>query len=231
MKTAPRAVIFDLDGVLVDSSYFHFEAWKAWAQQVGAQQPVTETWFRQTFGLRNDAIIPTLIQRPLTPEETDALSDQKEAIFRQLAHGHLQPLPGVRELVEGLHQADFRLAVGTSTPPENLEMVLEDLSLARYFPVRITSTDVQQGKPDPEVFLRAAGRLQVAPERCVVIEDAKAGVEAARRGGMFAIAVTTTHPSSSFQQAHWIVDSLTEVNSEDIEHLLETGKAKKKKTG
>ena len=219
--SAARAVIFDLDGVLVETHAFHFEAWKRWGEEVGLAHRITEEWFRSTFGRRNDTIIPTIWPTPLTPEEVERLSERKEALFREVARGRIRPLPGARELVQALHRAGFRLAVGTSTPPENLEMILESIQLTPYFPVRVTSADVQRGKPDPEVFLRAAEQLRVPPERCVVIEDAHVGVEAARRGGMRCIAVTTTHPAERLREADWVVTSLTEVTPERVAALLE----------
>ena len=179
MEMDKRGVIFDLDGVLVDSSQFHYESWRRLSQEVPVKQPVTETWFRQTFGQRNEEILLSFFQRELTQEEATTFADRKEALFRQLARSHLKPLPGARKLVKGLHQARFCMAVGTSTPPENLEMILGELALARYFPVRVTGADVEHGKPDPEVFLLAAERLQITPNDCVVIEDAQAGIVAA----------------------------------------------------
>ena len=218
-----QAVIFDLDGVLVDSSRFHFDAWKRLSQEVAAKQPVTEAWFRRTFGQRNEEILLSLFQRELTQEEVTAFADRKEVLFRQLAHSRLKPLPGARKLVEGLYQAGFQLAVGTSTPPENLEMILGDLGLAQYFPVRITGTDVTHGKPDPEVFLQAAKRLQVLPRQCVVIEDAEAGIDAALRAGMRCIGVAASQSAECLKHSDWIVNSLEEVTPEAIAQLLRAG--------
>jgi beta-phosphoglucomutase family hydrolase len=220
MADRAKAVIFDLDGVLVDSSRLHFVAWQAWAREVGLEQRVAEAWFRKTFGLRNDAILATLFERPLPPEEVEAHAARKEELFRELARGRIRPLPGAKELIEALHRRGFRLALGTSTPPENVELVLRELELAEHFPARITSADVQRGKPDPEVFLRAAERLSVAPERCVVIEDAEAGVEAAHRAGMACIAVVTTRPSEALATADLIVRSLADLTLENVGRLL-----------
>jgi len=223
VKMDKRAVIFDLDGVLVDSSRFHFEAWRRLSQELPVKQPVTEAWFRRTFGQRNDEILLSLFQRELTQKKVAAYSDRKEILFRQLARGRLKPLSGARELVEGVYQAGFQLAVGTSTPPENLEMILEQLELARYFPVRVTGADVKHGKPDPEVFLLAAQRLQIAPKYCVVIEDAEAGVVAARRAGMRCIGVAAFQPAECLKDSDWMVNSLEEVTPEAIAQLLQAG--------
>ena len=217
-----KAVIFDLDGVLVDTARFHFEAWRALARELGLPLP-DEAWFRQTFGRRNEEILQTLLPRPLSAEEAQRLSQHKEALFRALARGKIEPLPGARPLVYALKQKGLRLGIGTSTPPENLEMILEELKLKEAFDAWVTGADVQRGKPDPEVFLLAAERLSVPPERCVVIEDAPAGIEAAKRAGMRAVAVTTTAEPEALKAkgADLIVGSLQELTPEQLEALLE----------
>ncbi|HID06362.1 MAG TPA: HAD family phosphatase [Armatimonadetes bacterium] len=213
-----KAVIFDLDGVLVDSSEFHYKAWQIWS----AEQGVTMSYefFRETFGMINEKIIPQLIPRPLSREEIQELSERKEALFRQVARGKLEPLPGAVELVRGLQHAGYRLAIGSSTPRKNIDVVLESIGLADAFPVRIAAEDVKHGKPDPEVFFKAAQAIGVPPRRCVVIEDAVAGVDAAKRAGMKAIAITITHPRERLMHADIVVDSLTEVTVNMVEQLL-----------
>lgn len=214
----PKGVIFDLDGVLVDSSEFHFQAWQIWAKRHGTT--MTYEFFRETFGMVNDNIIPHLIPRKLTKEELKALSDEKEAIFREVAKGKIKPLKGAVELVRALQAAGYKLAIGSSTPRKNIEVVLESIGLDDAFEVRVAAEDVTKGKPEPEVFLKAASWLGVPPRKCVVIEDAVAGVEAAKRGGMKAIAVTTTHPRERLEHADIVVDSIADVTVEMIESLI-----------
>ncbi|MBC7097799.1 HAD family phosphatase [Candidatus Bipolaricaulota bacterium] len=219
MKGKPGA-IFDLDGVLVDSSSFHLEAWRLLAWEEGFPVQVTESWFRDTFGLRNDAILATLAGRPLAPFEVARLSRRKEELFRELAQGKLRPLPGAVELVSGLQRAGVLLAVGTSAPRANLEFILGELGLSGFFTCTVTAEDVVWGKPDPEVFLKAAQGLGLPPWRCVVFEDAEAGVEAARRAGMLCVGVATTHPPERLYRAgaRLVVGSLEEIR---VTRLLE----------
>lgn len=219
-ESSIRAVIFDLDGVLVDSSAFHFEAWTAWAAEVGLGERVTRAWFRETFGRRNADVFSTLYDAPPSVEETQRQAERKEQIFRERSRGRLAPLPGARELVEALHASGFRLALGTSAPRANATMMIAELGLADFFDVHVTGDDVTDGKPDPQVFQRAAERLGIPSERALVIEDAVAGVEAAHRAGMAAIAVTDD-PSAKHRKADLVVSSLTELDVDTIASLIE----------
>jgi len=202
-----QAVLWDLDGVLVDTRSFHLEAWRQLAGELGI--PYDETYFQRTFGLRNDAILGGVLPGR-SPDELLELGQRKEAIFRSLVRGHARPLPGVDTLVRRLHDASRRQAIVSSTPRENIGLILQSAGLTGYFDTVVGEEDVAQGKPDPEVLLIAARRLGVARETCVVIEDAPAGIEAALRAGMRSIAVTTTRPAGDLRSADLVVDSLAD---------------------
>jgi len=182
-------------------------AWAAFARKHAPDTPAS--YFHRTFGLRNDAIIGGLIDG-LNPDRLRELAAEKERLFRESARGHLVLLPGVRELLESLAANGVPAAVVTSTPRENLAMILETLHIERYFGALVAEEDTTKGKPDPEGFLLAASRLGVPPERCVVIEDAPAGLDAARAAGMKAIGVTTTRPAPDLAAADLVVESLAE---------------------
>lgn len=198
------AVLFDLDGVIVDSREFHLAAWERWARDAGVD--ADEGYFHGVFGLRNDAIIGGLLP-DIAPRDLARHADRKEALFRELARGNLVALPGVRELLDALDAVSVPRAVVTSTPRANLAMVLETLGLEGRFQALVAEEDAAKGKPDPEGFLSAAARLAVEPARCVVIEDAPAGVRAAKAGGMRAIAVTTTRPAADLSEADLVAAS------------------------
>ncbi|MFB6285813.1 MAG: HAD family hydrolase, partial [Candidatus Bipolaricaulia bacterium] len=175
--------------------------------------------FRETFGRRNADVFHTLYDDELSPQEMQRQSDRKEGLFRERARGRLQPLAGARELVEALHDAGYPLALGTSAPRANATMMIEELGLSRFFEAQVTGDDVAAGKPDPEVFRTAAQRLHVPPERCLVIEDAAAGVEAAHRAGMVAVAVLD-QPTEGHRRAEWVVGSLVELNVDTVAELI-----------
>jgi len=215
-----KAVIFDLDGVLVDTGRFHRQAWYELTRQEG--WPFSDEFFAKTFGMQNHLILPVLSGRQMSPEEIKYYSDWKEARYRQLSHDQLQLLPGVRELLGELKQNRFRLAIGTSTPPENLKQIMEQTRIADFFDAFVDAAEVQRSKPDPDTFLKAAAKLNMAPARCVVVEDAPAGVQAGKAGGMPVIAVTNTRPAEELAAAgaDRIIASLTELAAGDFESLL-----------
>ena len=202
-----RAVLFDLDGVIVDSRPHHLDAWHQLARTHGLHH--TPDYFTKTFGLRNDAILGGLIPG-ITADELARLAAEKEALFRDAARGRVEALPGVRELLDALDEASVPRAVVTSTPRQNLDLILASLGLSDRFQALVAEEDASKGKPDPEGFLVAARRLGAEPAGCIVIEDAPAGLRAAKAAGMRAIGVTTTHPAPELGDADLVVGSLAE---------------------
>ena len=214
-----RGVIFDLDGVIVDSSMFHFGAWQRWARKIGIIEEIDEAWFREHHGKRNDAII-TATLGPLPETELEAHAVRKEEYYRKLARGKLEPLPGVAKFVEALRRNEWLLAIGTSTPRENLELVLAEMPFGGAFAATVCGPEVEHGKPAPDIFLRAAELLELPPERCVVVEDAPSGVAAAHAGGFACLAVATTRPRELLGEANLLLDSLEEATPEVVEKML-----------
>jgi beta-phosphoglucomutase family hydrolase len=198
-------VLWDLDGVLVDSAPFHFQAWRELLASLGRE--LSEADFQRTFGLRNDAILRDLLG-DLPPAEVERLGARKEALFRRAALGNIVPLPGALALLRLLGERGFKLALVSSTPHGNIDLILGSLGVEAAFDVIVGEADVTQGKPDPEGFLLAARRLGVPPEECVVIEDAPAGVEAAKRGGMRCVGVCHDRPREGLAKADLVVEGL-----------------------
>jgi len=217
-----RAVIWDVDGTLVDTGELHFRAWVELAAALG--QPFTRADFAATFGWRNPEIIPKLFGAQRSAAEVAELGDRKEEIYRAAAAQGVDLLPGVGALLTKLHATGFVQAVGSSAPRHNLELILRLTRTAHYFGAVIAMEDTRQGKPHPEVFLKAAAGLGAPPARCLVLEDAPAGVEAARAGGMKCIGITFVgHHSAERLQAAGadrVVRSLEEVSIADIDALL-----------
>jgi beta-phosphoglucomutase len=212
------AVIFDLDGVLVDTGLFHKQSWYDLAEREGFQ--MTDRIFYATFGMQNYQIIPMLVGGELPSEEIDRMSDWKERRYRELIAGKLQLLPGVKMLIDDLKNNGFLLAVGTSAPKENLDFMLDNTSLHNSFDACVTGEEVTNGKPAPETFLKAAQKLAVAASNCVVVEDAIHGVQAGKAARMAVVAVTTTRTKAELTEADMIVDSLAEINAGDFIRLL-----------
>ncbi len=183
-----RAVLWDLDGTLVDSAEYH---WRAWTAALAAEGiAITHEQFLETFGRRNDAILTGWLGAQATAERIQRVGEDKEERYRELVRaGGLAPLPGAAEWVKRLHREGWLEAIATSAPRANVETVLDVIGLARYFGAIVSAEDVRRGKPDPQVFLAAAEKLGVPPAHCIVVEDAVAGVEAGRRARMKTIGV------------------------------------------
>jgi len=183
-----RAVLWDLDGTLADSRQYH---WRAWKEAMAAEElPLTESQFLASFGQRNDAILGAWLGVDADPARIRSIGESKERLYRELVRTEgIAPLPGAAEWVRSLHSDGWRQAIASSAPRLNVEVMLEALGFTGLIETLVAAEDVTEGKPDPEVFLRAAHRLGVPPHRCVVVEDAEAGIEAARRGGMASVGV------------------------------------------
>ena len=209
--------IFDWDGVVIDSSAHHEESWERLAKETGYLLPPGH--FKKGFGMKNEFIIPNLLQWTTDPAEIGRLSLRKEALYREIVlEWGLQPLSGVVNWLDQLRDAGIPCAIGSSTHRLNIETGLASIGLRDRFQAIITAEDVSHGKPDPEVFLKAARRLSVPPERSVVFEDALVGIEAAHRGGMKVIAVATTNSIDLLKGADLAVHQLDELS---IDHLRE----------
>jgi len=216
---AKYGVIFDMDGVLVDSYRAHFESWNRMARAHGLA--MTDSQFAATFGRTTREIIKTLWGDKVADEDVPAMDDEKEAAYRDILRESFPEMPGATALLLALHQAGFALAIGSSGPPQNVAVVRE--CLPPVFDAVVTAVDVTHGKPHPEVFLKAARKLGLRPIRCAVVEDAPAGIEAARRAGMTAVALTGTAPWDKLaKRAHRVVDSLTELTEKRITTLIES---------
>ncbi len=210
-----RAVLWDLDGTLVDSEEFHWLAWREVMAGEGVE--ITREQFLATFGQRNDAILPLWL--PGVPhEQAVAVGHAKEAHYRDLVRKHgVSPLPGAAEWIERLAQEGWRQAVASSAPCANVTVMPEALGFAEYFQATVGAEDVTHGKPAPDVFLTAASRLDASAPRSIVVEDAVAGVEAARRAGMASIGVSRNGTPLA---ATLVVQSLAELPEDAFHRLL-----------
>jgi len=187
--SASRAVLWDMDGTLIDSEEFHWISWRDTLANEGIA--ITHDQFLSSFGQRNDSILPRWLGTAATPERIDRIANAKEQLYRQLLRRDgISPLPGVAHRVHRLHKEGWLQAIASAAPHANIDAILEALSVTHLFQAIVSAEDVHRGKPDPEVYLTAAARVGVPPERCIVVEDAVAGVEGARRAGMKSIGLS-----------------------------------------
>jgi len=216
----PLGVIFDMDGVLVDSYRAHWQSWHFMADELG--KGLSEAQFVSTFGRTSREIISEHWGAGcLTAEEIAEFDWRKEALYRELVDREFPAMDGAIELIRALSADGYRLAVGSSGPPENVALAVERLGAGQFFDTLVTGRDVTRGKPDPQVFLLAAERLGVAPANCAVIEDAPVGIAAANAAGMASIALLSTgHTAESVKDAALIVNSLRELSPVRVATLI-----------
>jgi beta-phosphoglucomutase len=216
----PRGVLWDLDGTLIDSSDLHQDAWAAVMRELG--RTLDRGLFARSLGSRNDTILRELLEVSGSDEEIRCLGERKEQLYRELVRERGAPLlPGAADWLVRLRLAGWRQALATSAPWPNIDATLEPLELRDRFDAIVSADDVGRGKPDPLLFLTAAERLGVAPSRCVVVEDAPAGVEGARRAGMASIGVLSAHHEQL--EADVVVESLERIEAGAFDALVAAG--------
>jgi len=215
------AVIWDMDGTIVNTAAQHFKAWQTVFRSRGIA--FSREDFRKGFGLRNDDIIRDVPGLQATPEEIASISREKTQLFRESIHDEgISPMPGAIELLTALHERDIPMAVATSAPRHNPETFLKMLGIESFFKAIVSGEEVATGKPDPQIFLLAAKKLNAEPRCCAVIEDAVGGVAAAHAAGMHSVGVAANHPRERLKLADLVVDSLVELTAADIEKLIQT---------
>jgi beta-phosphoglucomutase family hydrolase len=212
------AVLWDLDGVIADTGLYHCRAWQDVFHKRGVN--FTEEDFKRHFGQRNDTIIQSTLGSRISPEELDVMASDKEENYRRRVAQNIKPLPGAIELIRALREYGIKMAIASSGPLENIQLIIGGLHIADYFQAIVWGREVAEGKPSPQIFLLAARKLGIEPRSCTVIEDAVAGVAAAKRAGMKCVAVTNNHPPKSLKEADLIVDTLEAVSISDLAGLF-----------
>ncbi len=215
-----QGALFDWDGVVIDSSAAHERSWDLLAEE--EKRPLPPGHFKRGFGRKNTVIIPDILGWTSDPKEIARLDARKEELYREIIRERgIEPLPGVRELLQGLKEAGIPCCVGTSSSRENIETIMDIADLREFFADITSAEDVSQGKPDPEVFVKAAQKIHRQPEDCVVFEDAIHGIEAGLAGGMKVVAVATTNKLEDLGIADLAVDRLTEVDVARLRELFQ----------
>jgi HAD superfamily hydrolase (TIGR01509 family) len=204
-----------MDGTLVDSGEYHFLAWREIMVDYGLD--ITYEQFVTSFGQRNDTVLRGWLGANLADADIATISYAKESRYRELiTAGGIALLPGIAERILQLQQAGWLQAIASAAPGENVVAIMSALKLDSVMTTFVSAEDVQRGKPDPEVFLRAAERLGVEPAHCIVVEDAPAGVEAARRAKMRVIAVGPNHATLP---ADYAAQTLADLPADVFEQL------------
>jgi len=211
-----EAVLWDMDGVLLDSSQQHLESWKRMFQTYG--QTIKPGEMMRAFGMTNDQVIQSLTDEDIPKKQADRMAKEKDAIFQELIRTQAQFLPGVPRWLQIFQRNGLYQVLASSGSPGNIDTILDSLQARRYFDA-IVSGDQLPSKPAPDVFVLAAHKAGVVPLHCIVIEDSVAGVQAAKAAGMKCVAVTTTYPSLKLNDADLVIENLACMRMEDIKRL------------
>src|SRR4030042_3777701 len=213
-----EAVLWDMDGVIADTADCHYSGWRDVFKERGVE--FSKADFMRHFGQRHDTIINFVLGNKLSAEEVDAITKQKQSLYRQRVSQNVIPLPGAIKLIKSLNKNGIKTAIASSAVSKNIDVILNGLGIEDSFQAIAFGTEVAEGKPSPQIFQLAAKRLDIKPANCVVIEDAIAGVAAAKRAGMKCVAVTNSHPVTSLKNADLIVDTLEKVDISVLSSLF-----------
>jgi beta-phosphoglucomutase family hydrolase len=213
-----EAVLWDLDGVIADTAEYHYLAWRDVFRERGVEYSKDD--FMPYFGRRHDTIIRATLGDGLPKKELEAITEKKQKNYRRRVADNIIPMPGAVALIKSLHEHGIKQAIASSAVPENIEIIIRGLGIADCFQAIIHGMEVKEGKPSPQIFLQAAKKLKTEPGNCAVIEDAIAGVAAAKQAGMKCVAVTNSHPKSSLKNADLIVESLEKVCIDELQKLF-----------
>ncbi len=212
-------VLFDMDGVIVDTNPYHLEALIIFCKKHGKNLSEEEIK-RNIYGTPNKQWVPKLFGK-ITPQEVAELGSEKEQIFRDLYKGHAVPLNGLERFLKEIKEANVKTAVCTSAPLENATFILGETNLEGYFDTILHEGSIQKGKPDPEVFIKGANALGLSSEDCIVIEDSLSGVKAGLSSGSKVIGVTTTHTKEELASTHLVINDFEALTSRSIKELIE----------
>jgi beta-phosphoglucomutase len=214
----PEAVIFDLDGTLIDNNPYHIEAWKIFYNKIG--KPFSKEEYTQNINGRiNSDIFNYIFNTILSPEEIDLYSTEKEALYRELYKPYIKPINGLINFLDELEKEKIPKAIATSGLLPNINFMFEHVPIKKYYSDVIDASQISKGKPHPEIFLKAAASVNAEPKNCVAFEDSVAGIRSAKAAGMKVIALTTTHTAEEIHEADFIIKDYTEISLTKLREL------------
>ena len=220
-----QAFIFDMDGVLTDNMRFHADSWVELFKDFGLEGLNAERYLVETAGMKGHDVLRYFLDPKITEAEAGRLTELKDFLYRVMSRKRITPMPGLKAFLDMADKLGIRLGIGTGAGAKNIEYVLDLLNLTGRFQAIVDSSQVSQGKPQPDIFLRVAELLEVAPSDCIVFEDALPGVEAARRATMTCVAVTTTNSAdafSCFNNVVAVIDDFTRLSPNDLLNTIST---------
>jgi beta-phosphoglucomutase family hydrolase len=200
-----KAVIFDLDGTLIDNNSFHRQTWEKYLEKIGKK--ISEEEFNANLnGRTNEDAIKYIFGKDISSEESLKHTLDKEALYREIYKPFIKPVAGLIDFLEKLKSKNIPMAIATSGIQPNIDFMFENIPIKKYFETVVNSSHIKKGKPDPEIYLKVASLLNILPKNCLVFEDAAVGIKSAKAAGMKVIAVATTQPKEELAEADMIVE-------------------------
>ncbi len=214
----PEAVIFDLDGTLIDNNAYHIEAWKFFYDKIG--KPFSkEDYTKNINGRINSDIFNYIFNANLSADVIDKYSNEKEALYRKIYQPHIKPIDGLIKFLDVLEKEKIPKAIATSGITPNINFMFEHVPIKKYYAQVIDASQITKGKPHPEIFLKAAASVNADPKNCIAFEDSVAGIRSAKAAGMKAIGLTTTHTAEEIKEADFIITNYTEISLTKLREL------------
>jgi beta-phosphoglucomutase family hydrolase len=205
-----KAVIFDMDGTMIDNKDYHTKAWQIFLKKHGINL-TQEEFDKRLAGKRNEPILKDLFQGKLTSEEIQKYAYEKEKLYRKLYGDFVKEVDGLKKLLEQIKELGKKIGVATNSPKENLEFIFDNLNLHNFFDATVWDEHISRGKPNPEIYLHIAKVLKVLPESCVVFEDTVTGVKAGKAANMKVVALLTGHSKEVLKEADYFINNFTEI--------------------
>lgn len=206
-----KAVIFDMDGTMVDNNEFHKKAFQEFCKRHG-KTLTDEEYMKKFSGRSNKQVMPLVFGKDLTEEEFHRYDDEKESIYRDMYADHIKPIEGLHEFLDKLAERGIKIAMATGSPHKNRKFIIDALNLEKVFDAIVGGEEIKRGKPEPDAFLTAAKKLKVPPSNCVVFEDAPPGITAAKRAGMKVVGLLTSYSREDFKEADLIIENFTQID-------------------
>ena len=211
-----KAVLFDMDGVVVDNLPYHVDAWLLFCERHNI--PLTrEVFYRELNGMNSKDTFEWFYQKEMSRAEVEELEEEKEILYRGFYKEHMKPAAGLVTFIKALRAHGIKTALATSAGPGNIDFIVDGLGIRDQFDAIIGGAEVRKGKPDPEIYLKAAALVGVDPADCWVIEDSLQGIASGLNAGMQVVGITTSHTAEELAHTHWIAADFVDL----FEHLQE----------
>lgn len=205
-----RAAIFDLDGTLLDNNSYHLKSWLKYLEE--KQIDISEEEFGKNIsGRTNKDAVEYIFKRKMSDEEAMQYTLEKEAVYRELYAPYIKPVKGLIVLLDFFSEKKIKMAIATSGIQPNIDFMFDHVPIRKYFSEVVNSSHIKVGKPDPEIYLTTAARLEVEPAHCIVFEDSFPGIASAQSAGMYVVAITTTHTRSELDVANFVITDFSEL--------------------